>query len=87
MWLQFFASYLETRSGFVVVAGFMSNEIPLADMVFQVTVLGPDLWNFFFSSILQVALNHGTPAAFANDLNIFDVFDCRVPLATVFEKM
>ena len=54
----------------------MSDEIAIADTVFQGTVLGPPLWNTFFNDVTNVAIEFGAkPAAFADDLNIFKEFD------------
>ena len=47
--LAVLASWLQRRTAQVVVGGEMSHEFPLADMVFQGTVLGPVLWNVFYA--------------------------------------
>ena len=52
--VQVLSSYLDSRSGFVLVEGCMSDEIVLQDMIFQGTVLGPILWNLFFAGVLHV---------------------------------
>jgi len=54
----------------------MSDEIAIADTVFQGTVLGPPLWNTFFNDVSREAIYCGTePAMFADDLNLFKKFD------------
>ena len=42
--VKLFESWLEERRARVLVGGTQSNEIPLKNMVFQGTVLGPILW-------------------------------------------
>ena len=54
----------------------MSDEIAIADTVLQGTVLGPPLWNTYFSDVTKVATDfEARPAAFADDLNIFKESD------------
>ena len=45
--LDFLNPYLLTREGLVRVEGSLSEAMLLTSMVFQGTVLGPSLWNFF----------------------------------------
>ena len=51
--LDFLNAYLLPREGFVRVEGALSDAMELANMVFQGTVLGPPLWNAFFSDVAQ----------------------------------
>ena len=55
MYLRFLGSYLEARVGRVSVEGVFSELFVLADTVFQGTVLGPTLWNFFFADVSGAA--------------------------------
>ena len=66
---HFFYSHLEPRIGKVCVQGKCSDEVTLNDTVFQGTVLGPPLWNIYFSGIASVT--HGEEQTFADDLNVF----------------
>eukprot|EP00973_Karenia_brevis_P037090 5113302-Karenia_brevis.AAC.1 len=46
--------------------------IPMSDMVYQGTVLGPVLWNTFFGSVYRPIREFGFDAlVFADDLNAF----------------
>ena len=49
------ASYLAPRSATVAVNGAESKEFVLANMIFQGTVLGPNLWNTFFTDLHEAA--------------------------------
>ena len=51
IFLNFLDSYLAPRVGQVAVEGELSDEFELANSVFQGTVLGPTLWNLFFSDV------------------------------------
>ena len=50
-YLNFLDSYLQPRKGRVIVEGVASDVFEIADTVFQGTVLGPCLWNVFFSDV------------------------------------
>ena len=59
----------------MVVEGTASDEFEIADTVFQGTVLGPPLWNIFFSDVTQPASSlGGDPSLFADDLAMFQKF-------------
>ena len=74
--LKFFSEYLQPRRAHVVVAGSSSDEFEISDMVYQGTVLGPLLWNTFFADVAVPATANGErEIIFADDLNIFNVFD------------
>ena len=47
--LHFLSSWLENREAIVVADGACSRKAMLYNMVFQGTVLGPPLWNVYFS--------------------------------------
>ena len=53
--IDLLASYLAARSAKVAVNGAKSKEFMLANMIVQGTVLGPHLWNIFFSDVHQAA--------------------------------
>ena len=57
--LRFLESYLESRIGNVVVQGKMSEDLIIDNSVFQGTVLGPPLWNSFFSDVSVPAQSIG----------------------------
>ena len=42
-------SWLGTRRANIVISGAKSQDLIMKDMIFQGTVLGPMLWNIFFS--------------------------------------
>ena len=70
-YLQFLSSFLSRRFGYVCVNGEKSHAMTLEDQVFQGTVLGPPLWNIFFSTIVQAFVDPSCAKAFADDLNLF----------------
>ena len=46
--VKLIGSWLEPRQASVVIGGTTSKPFLIKDMVFQGTVLGPQLWNLFF---------------------------------------
>jgi hypothetical protein len=74
--LKVIHSWLGTRSAVVVVDGTMSAPAPLANSVYQGTVLGPPLWNCHYEDARK-AVNEleFTETIFADDLNAFRAFD------------
>ena len=72
-------AWLQQRSARVVVGGMQSAAWILKNMVYQGTVLGPDLWNTFFEdarrAVNEVFFNE---CVFADDLNAWREFayDC-----------
>ena len=57
-------------------------------MVFQGTVLGPALWNVFFSDVaFAAACGGGETAAFADDLNVFKKFPVGTSNAAIVADM
>ena len=83
-WVQLFSSWLRQRPAHVVVGGKRSAELMLSNMVFQGTVWGPQLWNFFFGDAKKPVRDAGfTEVVFADDLNAFKAFD----LATSNEEV
>ena len=80
MFLNFLQAYLQPRRAIVVAEGVKSEEFEIANQVFQGTVLGPPLWNTFFSDVtLPASSTGGEPSMFADDLSVFQKFDRRVP--------
>ena len=74
--LNFLDSYLQPRKATVAVEGVTSEEFEIANTVFQGTVLGPPLWNVFFSDVTQPASSTGgSPSLFADDLSVFQKID------------
>ena len=53
--VDFLASYLAPRSAHVVVGNTRSQDFTIENSVFQGTVLGPILWNVFFSDVVHAA--------------------------------
>ena len=79
--LNFLDSYLSPRIGQVVVQGTFSDTFEIANSVFQGTVLGPPLWNTFFSDVSAAASSTGGRGQmFADDLNVFQSFDTKESL-------
>ena len=73
--LNFLDSYLQPRKATVAVEGVTSEEFEIANTAFQGTVLGPPLWNVFFSDVTQPASSlGGSPYSFADDLTVFQKF-------------
>ena len=69
--LDFLNAYLLPREGFVRVEGALSDAMELANMVFQGTVLGPPLWNAFFSDVAQdIPISNQEINLFADDLTV-----------------
>ena len=53
----------------------------IANSVYQGTVFGPPLWNSFFADVaIPASSTGGDEGMFADDLNVFQQFDQRVPL-------
>jgi len=70
-YLDFLNSYLLNRKGVVLVEGSQADPIVLTNMVFQGTVLGPSLWNSFFSDIGKHVVEGNQEAQiFADDLKV-----------------
>ena len=80
-YLNFLDAYLSERQGKVVVQGASSDPFILDDQVFQGTVLGPPLWNSFFADVaVPASASGGKSAIFADDLNVFKLFDRETPI-------
>ena len=73
--VEFLRSYLSPRDAKVIVNGYESDLMTLANMIFQGTVLGPKLWNVFFKDVDSVVSACGFIAKkFADNLTIFKFF-------------
>ena len=73
--MELLASWLRQRVGHVLVGGDMSAAMTLKDMVFQGTVLGPQLWNLFFADAAESIKDvHYDEIIYADDLNAFKTF-------------
>jgi len=82
--LNFLDSYLAPRTGQICVQGEYSEIMQIENSVYQGTVLGPPLWNSFFSDVAVPASSAGgKEAMFADDLNVFHTFERHVPLTEV----
>ena len=74
--ISFLESWLEDRVACVVVSGAKSDDQVLANSVFQGTVLGPPLWNFFYADARFSVREHGfTETVFADDFNCWKTLD------------
>lgn len=63
----------------MIVEGALSDSFDLSNMIYQGTVLGPPLWNAFFHDVVAAAEKYGGQASiFADDLNIFKMFDVKI---------
>ena len=61
-YLNFLDAYLQPRQAQVIVEGAASDQFVIRNTVFQGTVLGPPLWNTFFSDVLLPAEHDGGEA-------------------------
>ena len=87
-YLNFLEAYLAPRQGKVVVQGASSEPFTLEDQVFQGTVLGPSLWNAFFADVaVPAGAGGGQAAMFADDLNVFQLFDRQVLVEELMEEL
>ena len=86
--LDFLNSYLLTRQGVVRVEGALSESMELSNMVFQGTVLGPSLWNAFFSDVAeQVPVDRQEINLFADDLTVMSQASQRIANDIIFEEL
>ena len=66
----------------------MSEDLIIDNSVFQDTVLGPPLWNSFFSDVSVPAQSiSGQESMFAGDLNVFQKFNRLQPLPEVTSSL
>ena len=85
---NFLRSYLAPRTGQVKVQGILSDPYEISKSIFQGTVLGPPLWNVFFSDVAPSARSTGgREAMFADDLNVFQQFKKKTPVQECKDAM
>ena len=81
-------AYSVERQGRVVVEGVESDPFQIFNTVFQGTVLGPPLWNLFFADVVVPAeMEDEKIAIFADDLNVFKLFDTPAPSESLLDHM
>ena len=86
--VSFLASWLEDRVACVVVSGAKSDDEVLANSVFQGTVLGPPLWNYFYADARFSVRNQGfTETVFADDFNCWTPLDKDVSEEEAVRKL
>ena len=82
------ASWLRSRPAFVLVGGAKSEQLLLANMVFQGTVWGPPLWNAFFGDSVVAIRSAGFDVIiYADDLNAFREYDLGIANDILFANM
>ena len=86
--IAFIEDWLRPRTAQVAVGGALSVAKVLSDMVFQGTVLGPDLWNVFFADVADAVRSVGAEEAiFADDLSAFKRFETKIEDVEVMDDM
>ena len=67
--------------------GTYSEELRMQDMVYQGTVLGPSLWNCFYSDVdIAVRSAQHEEIVFADDLNAMKEYDCSTSNDAILEN-
>ena len=80
--IKLISSWLEPRNASVVVGRQKSDSFRIKDMVYQGTVLGPQLWNLFFEDAYKAIREYWfEEVVFADDLSAFRI----VPSSTSAE--
>ena len=73
--IKVIGSWLEPRTASVVVGGAKSDFFSIHDMVYQGTVLGPQLWNLFFEDAAEAIKEYMfEEIIYADDLNAYKEF-------------
>ena len=86
--LRLFEDYLSPRRATVAVDGSESYEFILQNMVFQGTVLGPTLWNIYFSDIHASAESGGARGQrFADDLSTSKAYPNHICNDVILEDL
>jgi hypothetical protein len=81
-------SWLRNRKAEVIIGGARSRAFVLADMVFQGTVWGPDLWNFFYEDAKEAIQELSyTETVYADDLNAYREFPGGVKNDTIWKSL
>ena len=74
--VSFLESWLEDRVACTIVSGAKSGDETLANSVFQGTVLGPPLWNFFYADARFAVRDYGfVETVFADDFNCWTILN------------
>ena len=81
-------SWLEPRRASVVLGGETSSSFRIKDMLFQGTVLGPQLWDLFFEDAAS-AINECLyeEIIFADDLNAYKVVSSLTSVDSAMESL
>ena len=88
MLVKLIGSWLEPREATVVVDGARSSPFHIQDMVFQGTVLGPQLWNLFFQDAATAIKEHlYEEGIFADDLNAYKVVPSTTSLHAAMQSV
>ena len=88
MLVKLLGSWLEPRQASVVVGGAKSKPFRIQDMVFQGTVLGPQLWNLFFEDAAAAIKEHlYEEVIFADDLNAYKVVPSTTTLPIAMQSI
>jgi hypothetical protein len=85
--VELLRSYLSPREAKVVVNGQESRAYTIENQVYQGTVLGPPLWNVFFSDVSAVISSEFTETKFADDLSAFRAFDSSIGQSEILDTM
>ena len=86
--VKLIGSWLEPRTARVVVGGSGSKPFKIQDMVYQGTVLGPQLWNLFFADAADAIREFlFEEVIFADDLNAFRIIPGTTPNETAMEAI
>ena len=81
-------SWLRQRKSKVIIGGVQSKEMPISNMVYQGTVLGPTLWNLFFEDAREAINEYNfTEVVFADDLNAFRIFSSTAKTKDIQKSM
>ena len=81
-------SWLSVRRANVIVQGSASSGFLMSDMVYQGTVLGPKLWNFFFEDVRKVINHMGfNEVLYADDLNCFRAYARHISEDTILSEL
>jgi hypothetical protein len=86
--VKLIGSWLEPRRASVVVGGDASKPFRIQDMVFQGTVLGPQLWNLFFEDAASAIQEYFfEEVIFADDLNAYRIVPSSTGVDSAMKSM
>ena len=87
-YLRFLDSYLQPRSGTVLVEGAKSTPMVMENTIFQGTVLGPMLRNVFFRDVDDATTDtEVAKAKFADDLTLQKDYDSNTTNEEILEDL